>query len=133
MEGNVQSSYPPRRASAAQMRRALGVYLTRQSLAASVVRDLVLAAEEALSNAIIHAGGVGGAICVAASVSDGEAAVEVRDGGCGFDFQPSEADSVPDLLDPRGRGLFLMQRIMDEVTVSCDSRGTTVRMVRRVA
>lgn len=115
------------------MREALRAYLAQHSLAEPVVIDVLLAAEEALNNAILHVGEQGGMIRVSASVCGGHAAVEVQDCGRGFDFHPSDPRCTPDTERPCGRGLFLIEHVMDEVTVSSDSRGTTVRMVRRVA
>jgi anti-sigma regulatory factor (Ser/Thr protein kinase) len=65
------------------MRKALRAHLVAQSLDARVIDEVVLAAEEALNNAIIHAGDVDGMIRVSAWVSESEAAIEVQHRGCG--------------------------------------------------
>jgi anti-sigma regulatory factor (Ser/Thr protein kinase) len=125
--------YPPRRALAAQMRAALRAYLAEQALDADVAYDVVLAADEAFINAVIHAGGAGDVIRVSACVSESEASVEVRDGGGGFTFRRSDAHSVPDVHCPNGRGVFLIESMMDEVRVRSGRSGTSVRMTRRLA
>ncbi|TQS40852.1 SpoIIE family protein phosphatase [Cryptosporangium phraense] len=94
---------------------------------------IVLACSEAIGNAIEHGYRTGGSgagprtVSISASIVDERVDVTIRDSGL---WQPRE--TPPD----RGRGLMLMKRLMDEVTVdrvSADrSRGTTVTMSRRV-
>jgi anti-sigma regulatory factor (Ser/Thr protein kinase) len=115
------------------MREALRVYLAGQALAANVVYDVVLAADEAFCNAVVHAGGSDDLIRVSACVSESEASVEVQDGGEGFTLCRSEPRSVPDVRCPSGRGVFLIESVMDEVSVRSGRGGTIVRMVRRLA
>jgi anti-sigma regulatory factor (Ser/Thr protein kinase) len=128
----LETTYPPRRESAAQMRRTLRAYLAQQAVDADVAYEVVLAADEAFVNAVTHAGS-DGPIRVSACVSESEASVEVRDGGGGFAVCASHPRSVPDVLRPSGRGVFLIERMMDEVSVESGRGGTTVRMVRRLA
>lgn len=129
----LSRSYSPRRASAARMRRALRAYLASQGVDARVVRDVVLATEEAFINALVHGGAEERAIHVSAWVSRGTAFVEIEDGGRGFSFRASKVRVPPDVRLSHGRGLFLMQTIMDHVTVRTGKKGTTVRMTRRIA
>ena len=128
----LQTAYPPRCASAAQMRQALRAYLSEQALDANVVYDVVLAADEAFINAVSHADAADGVIRVTACVSDGEAAIEIRDGGGGFKLRPPGPQPFPAVRRASGRGVFLIERLMDEVSVRSGQRGTTVRMVRRL-
>lgn len=128
----LETAYPPRRTSAAQMRRALRAYLAERALAADVVYDVVLAADEAFINAVGHAEAAD-LIRVTARVSESEASVEVRDGGGGFKLRRSEPEPVPDVSRANGRGVFLIEHLMDEVSVSTGRRGTVVRMVRHLA
>jgi len=129
----LETAYPPRRAAAARMRSALRAYLSEQVLDAKAVYDVVLAADEAFINAVGHAGGDGCVIRVSASVSKSEVSVEVRDGGAGFTYLRSHQRSIPDVRRPDGRGVFLIESLMDEVSVSSGARGTVVRMVRHLA
>jgi anti-sigma regulatory factor (Ser/Thr protein kinase) len=127
----LETAYPPGRASAAQMRQVLRAYLSEQALDANVVYDVVLAADEAFINAVGHADG-DDLIRVTACVSESEASVEVRDGGGGFTFRRSDTPPVPDLRRAGGRGVFLIESLMDEVSVRSGRRGTTVRMARHL-
>ena len=129
----LETAYLPRSGSAARMRRTLREFLSRQALDATVVYDVVLAADEAFINAVGHAEAVDDPIRVTARVSENEATVEVRDGGPGFAYHKADPPSAPDVLRSNGRGVFLMERLMDEVSVRSGRSGTTVRMVRRLA
>jgi len=115
------------------MRRALRVFLAEQALDAAVAFEVVLAADEAFINAVVHAGGADDVIRISACVSEDEASVEVRDGGGGFTYRRPDPRSVPDVRRPNGRGVFLIESMMDEVSVRSGRTGTTVRMVRRLA
>lgn len=132
MESKLETAYPPRRGSAAQMRHALREYLSERALDAAALYDVVLAADEAFINAVGHAGATDGVIRVTASVSDDEASVEVRDGGQGFTLPPGGSQAVPDVHQASGRGVFLIERLMDEFSVRSGRSGTTVRMVRHL-
>jgi anti-sigma regulatory factor (Ser/Thr protein kinase) len=114
------------------MRQALRAYLSGQALDATVVYDVVLAADEAFINAVDHAEAPDHPIRVTACVSENEASVEIRDGGGGFAYRRADPPSAPDVLRPNGRGVYLMERLMDEVSVRSGRSGTTVRMVRRL-
>jgi serine/threonine-protein kinase RsbW len=115
------------------MRDALSGYLAAHGVACRTAREVVLAAEEALTNAIVHAGDAQGRIVVEAVVADDEATVEVRDSGCGFDVHAVDVTRAPDNSRPRGRGLFLIRRMMDRVDIISGDGGTAVHMVRRLA
>jgi anti-sigma regulatory factor (Ser/Thr protein kinase) len=128
----METIYPSRGGSAARMRRALGRYLHERALDAGVIYDVVLAADEAFVNAVSHAEAVDGDIHVTACVSDGEAAIEVRDDGAGFTPRPPGPQPLPDVRCAHGRGLFLIECLMDEVSVRSGRSGTTVRMVRHL-
>jgi serine/threonine-protein kinase RsbW len=113
------------------MRRTLRAYLARQDVAAGVAFQLVLAADEAFTNAVTHAGS-SHVIRVSACVSEDRALVEVQDDGSGFSPAASASQPVPDVRRQSGRGVFLIERLMDEVSVDSGRDGTTVRMVRRL-
>ena len=115
------------------MRRALRAYLVEHTVDAAPAYGVVLAPDEAFINTVSYAGGADDMIRVSACVSKSEVSVEVQDGGCGFTFRRSDPRSVSDVDCSNGRGVFLMESMMDEVSVRSGQRGTTVRMVRRLA
>lgn len=61
--------------------------------------------------------------------------IEVSDRGAGFDPASIQDPRTPEnLMRERGRGIFILRAFMDEVHFEIDpSRGTTVRMVKRLA
>ncbi|HZI89602.1 MAG TPA: ATP-binding protein [Candidatus Polarisedimenticolia bacterium] len=96
---------------------------------------LTIAVIEAGTNAIQH-GNVFAAhksVTFVFHVRKGEIEVRVDDNGSGFD--PSRvANPTEDtnLLDPHGRGLYLMRELMDEVTFETrPDHGTTVHLRKR--
>jgi serine/threonine-protein kinase RsbW len=122
----------PELSSAAEMRAGLRRYLAERSLAETTVCELVLAAEEAFTNALLHGGGEG-PICVSASVHRGRVSILVRDRGCGFDARRLCTTAIPSAARSHGRGLFLMSRLTDGVEIKSGRRGTRVRMVKDIA
>ena len=95
------------------------------------VRAVQLALQEALANAIRHGCGGDGSKHVQCSVSceeSGDVVMVVRDPGPGFD--PSAiADPLDatNLLKPSGRGIFLINELMDEVRFADGGREVQMR------
>jgi serine/threonine-protein kinase RsbW len=114
------------------------VALARKSIAgfASVcgfteteVADIRLAAGEALSNAVEHGRGMrSSGFSVACSYDNEQLVVEVRDSGAGF-VSPVEVGTIEPDERGRGFGIFLMRRLMDDVSFA--RNGTAVRMMRK--
>jgi serine/threonine-protein kinase RsbW len=59
--------------------------------------------------------------------------VHVHDTGPGFDLSSinGDATSPEHLLDPRGRGIFIMRACMDKVDFEFSGAGTVCRLVKR--
>lgn len=95
----------------------------------SEVADICLAAGEAVSNAVEHGRGERSTgFTVQCSFKDGELTVAIHDSGNGFSWPPDRTSVEPDERG-RGFGIFLMRRLMDDVTFA--RNGTVVRLVRR--
>jgi serine/threonine-protein kinase RsbW len=93
------------------------------------VADIRLAAGEALSNAVEHGCASQPRLIAIHCSWDGAAlSIEISDSGPGFPA-PLERSSVEPDDRGRGFGIFLMRRLMDEVSFS--RNGTVVRLVRR--
>jgi anti-anti-sigma factor len=105
------------------IRRAVDEWGVQAGLDASLVDDLQLAVGEAVANAIEHAyrdADAGGRVRLSLSADAGDVVgVTVRDAG---KWRPAPAD--PGF---RGRGLQLIDRLADDVDVSRQADGTTVR------
>jgi anti-sigma regulatory factor (Ser/Thr protein kinase) len=89
--------------------------------------DLVVAASELAANSILHGGGRG-----LASVwgEDGAVFVEVADAGTITD--PTVGRVRPDPTAEHGRGLYIANRLCDEVSIDTGSTGTRVRLRMKV-
>jgi anti-sigma regulatory factor (Ser/Thr protein kinase) len=106
------------------LRRALQRWLVECSASDADSYDIVLACNEACANAIEHAYGPGDAsVHIDAAFRDGEIAITVRDHG---QWRNARGNN-------RGRGLALMETLMDSVSIKTDPDvGTEVSMTRRL-
>jgi anti-sigma regulatory factor (Ser/Thr protein kinase) len=84
---------------------------------------VVLAVNEAVANAIEHGRAERARVVVEAEIDELVLRATVRDRGRWLD-RPSDPD--------RGRGLLLMEALMDEVAVDRSPEGTTLTLRRRV-
>jgi serine/threonine-protein kinase RsbW len=112
-------------------RRGIAGFASDCGFPPEAVDDIKLAAGEALSNAFEH-GSMHETRRITVDCSfDGRAlTIEVQDQGLGFPLPLDLPAVVPDARG-RGFGIFLMRRLMDEV--SFDRNGTRVRLVRRLS
>jgi serine phosphatase RsbU (regulator of sigma subunit)/anti-sigma regulatory factor (Ser/Thr protein kinase) len=106
------------------MRRVLGRWLREADASSTEIEEITLACSEACANAIEHAYAPGpAALELTASVSDdGETVIRVRDFGS---WRPARGSH-------RGRGMVLMNGLMDSVDVDSGDDGTTVRLTRKL-
>jgi anti-sigma regulatory factor (Ser/Thr protein kinase) len=105
-------------------RRALRNWLSEVGADSEALYDITLATGEACTNAIEHAYAPGDATFeIEATVSEDQIRVVVRDYGR---WRPARGQN-------RGRGLKLMETLMDEVHVRREPTGTTVELVRRTS
>ncbi|MCB0719031.1 MAG: ATP-binding protein [Bacteroidetes bacterium] len=94
---------------------------------------LQLLASEAVTNGIEHGNNYddGKNVTVVFMVSEERTVVSVEDQGMGFDrarvSNPTEGDH---LLDSGGRGLFLMERMADDVSYDLNGRRVTITLLR---
>jgi serine/threonine-protein kinase RsbW len=100
----------------ARMRSWLWTALVGQGLALDECAKLLLAVGELCNNAIRHSydGRGGQPIRVALAARPDRLVIEVEDWGRAFDasrYRPPDLDAVPE----RGRGLFLVRSVVDEV------------------
>jgi anti-sigma regulatory factor (Ser/Thr protein kinase) len=110
--------------SLAHMRRALGRWLRAAGASDAETYETLVACGEACANAVAHAYPVGEASYVLeARRNDGAVSIEVRDFGS---WRAPRSGS-------QGRGLGLIEELMDEVEIDRGPAGTTLRMRRRLA
>jgi len=93
--------------------------------------DIKLALEEALTNAIKHGNKLDPSRFVEASVmtQGNRVIIHVKNEGSGFDHQKIPNPTSEDkLMKTSGRGVFLIKKIMNEV--SFEDQGREIRMVK---
>jgi PAS domain S-box-containing protein len=97
----------------------------------TVANDVVLAVEEACTNAIRHSGSSDD-IEIRLALEGGDLTAAVKDKGRGFDVESFDPERTPDPLLDHGRGLFLISQLCDEMQLRRD-HGLEVRFVKRDA
>jgi serine/threonine-protein kinase RsbW len=134
------------------MRQVLGDTLRGVGVNEDSVSDILLAATEACTNVVLHAGHSAAAFTVAATVDGAACRVEVTDvgRGCraprGVRGRGRRARAVPEAAPPEheltdhaalaesGRGFAIMSACVDEVTLrTAPGRGTRVVLAKRIA
>lgn len=89
--------------------------------------DIVSATHEACKNALVHNPETGSPIDIVCKVLNNSVVVEVIDRGSGF--APGPTPPIPPEPEAlRGRGIFLIHCLMDNVETSSGSGGTRITM-----
>ena len=94
-----------------------------------VADQMLLALDEAATNAILHGSGGGDPIQVAVRVEDAWVEATVLDHG---PAEPPRPGSTTDRLSGGGWGLWLLRCLVDEVRLERVERGTRVTLRRRI-
>jgi serine/threonine-protein kinase RsbW len=125
----VNLTLPPTSSCLPDLRRT--VARTLGGVDDAVVADVLLALDEAVSNAIRHGSRAGDRVQVSVE-SDGEwVEMSVRDGGP-TPRLPRLPAKPPPALQTGGRGLWLILQLVDEVRLQRIGEGTRLIMRRRV-
>lgn len=125
-------TFAPERSSAAQLRAWLSTVLAQDNVAPTASQEIVLAAEEALANAILHSGQRGGDLTVTLSMLASDVYLTVADRGRGFDSAIPGEQAARSPETTGGLGLTLVRGLMDEVTVASSAEGTSIRLVKHL-
>jgi anti-anti-sigma factor len=121
--GDLRLVLPAEPQAVATLRRTVGQWAARSGASEEEAHDLVFAVGEAVTNVIEHAyTSAGGPVEVEAGIHDGLAEIVVRDRG---QWRPPRPDEG-------GRGLLLMQELLDKVDVVSGPEGTEIQLSRRV-
>jgi anti-sigma regulatory factor (Ser/Thr protein kinase) len=129
MADRVNLTLPPTSSSLPDLRRA--VARTLGAADDTLVADVLLALDEAVSNAVRHGSRAGEPVMVTVE-SDGEwVEMTVRDGGPTPRLPRLPAEPPP-ALQTGGRGLWLILQLVDEVRLQRIEDGTRLTMRRRV-
>jgi anti-anti-sigma factor len=121
--GDLRLVLPAEPHSVATLRRTVGQWAARSGASEDEAHDLVFAVGEAVTNVVEHAyPSAGGLVEVEATIHDGLAEIVVRDSG---QWRPPRTDEG-------GRGLLLMQELLEKVDVVSGPDGTEVRLSQRI-
>jgi PAS domain S-box-containing protein len=104
-------------------------YLCQHCSSEEAVGQVVLAVDEACTNALRHSGSRED-LEIRLGFDHGDLIAEVRDHGRGFDIETFDPGDVPDPFAHDGRGLYLIRSLMDGLELSAED-GLLVRMVKR--
>lgn len=115
-----------------EIRHFVAAFLADLRASVETSSEILLAVGEAAGNAYRHGRRSDGRseIRVRCEFDRPDFEVEVTDDGPGFDPQEVSSRGTPDPFAQGGRGLFLMNQLMDSVTVDTSKNGTKVRLVR---
>lgn len=117
-----------------QLRRHVRDFLRTLRVDPSTTYDILLATDEAASNAVAHgqSSGGNGLVRLRCSTEGPCVVVAIADEGPGFDPAGVQMHRLPSWTSPGGRGLFLVQELMDEVQIDATASGTVIEMKRQV-
>jgi anti-sigma regulatory factor (Ser/Thr protein kinase) len=124
-----RAQFPSAVASVGKARRAITAF-AREWFSGEDLTDIESAAGEALANCAEHGHRRGQHIDVRCYCDNERLSIEIRDSGAGFDYSKVAVGVVPPSDAPRGHGVSIMRRLMDEIEYT--ERGTRLRLVKRV-
>jgi serine/threonine-protein kinase RsbW len=126
----VHLTLPPTSSCLPDLRRS--VARTLEDVDDGVVADVLLALDEAVSNAIRHGSRAGDPLDVSVESDSEWVEMSVRDGGPTPRLPRLPAEPPP-ALQTGGRGLWLILQLVDEVRLQRIGDGTRLTMRRRVS
>ena len=110
--------------------------VTRKLKISELVRvDICIAVTEAVNNAVEHGNKlvIDKFVTLLFEYSDDKLRITVKDQGEGFDLAAVENPLSPEnLTKPNGRGLLIVESLMDNVEVSSSTTGTRVVMTKKI-
>jgi anti-sigma regulatory factor (Ser/Thr protein kinase) len=106
-----------------EVRHEVSDQLGAAGLTGDRLQGFVLAVNEAITNAVLHAGGQGRVVL---RLAGGWAWCTVTDSGPGLPAKYLAVPEVPGASEVGGRGVWLVYQLCDEVTVATGPIGTTI-------
>ena len=110
------------------VRSAIACVLEREEWPAESAGRVLLASNEALTNAIEHGSPSGAAVEVGLSVTCDRADIRIVDQGVPGASLPVPPSDPPPVTAERGRGLLIITRLADDFDVMPAGAGTEVRV-----
>ncbi|HMK91917.1 MAG TPA: ATP-binding protein, partial [Thermoleophilia bacterium] len=137
MPADLKDSAPPKLGfrvplDPARLRRArhrIRDYLHEHGALPEATDAIVLAVEEAMTNAVRHSLSSHD-LEIGLYFEGVDLVAEIRDRGRGFAIDGFDPATIPDVQATGGRGLYLMAQLMDDLALRSDD-GLEVRLVKR--
>jgi serine/threonine-protein kinase RsbW len=130
MELSLALTLPRDEQTVSVARHVVRIAMEQVGVEATCVDDIELALSEACTNVLVHAG-PGDQYVVRLDLEDRLVVIGVIDVGRGFDSARLQAeDALPD--DERGRGLGLMQALVDRVDFTSRPEAGTIVTLEKV-
>jgi anti-sigma regulatory factor (Ser/Thr protein kinase) len=127
----VELSFPASPAHLGDLRRSMRTGLSGVVPEADL-EDMLLAVNEAATNAILHGSGDGHPVDVTVHVRDGWIEVSVLDRGPTLPGSDHGDRTDPQVSHAGGRGLWIIGRLVDEVRLERVDDGTRITLRRRI-
>jgi len=105
-------------------------------VATGLLQDICIAVTEAVNNAVEHGNKLepDKFVTLRFECSEQSLTISVGDEGPGFDIGlVADSLSPENLTKPNGRGLLIVESLMDEVSIKASTGGTVVVMVKNLA
>ncbi|HEV2068465.1 MAG TPA: ATP-binding protein, partial [Acidimicrobiales bacterium] len=123
--------FSPHLAAVPVARHLFDEWLCQQGVEEVEREDLQVVVSELCTNAVRSASGNRSSLRLRARPDADALVIEVEDDGAGFDVALPSVDDVPPVEQSSGRGLFIVQSLVDQFDVSHTETGTTVRCTKR--
>ncbi len=136
MGGHVSFEIPAELEQIQKVSEKIEQCMKSHGWAEDAVLDVQLAVEEAVTNAILHGyDGTSGTIAIRIETSPHHIAVEIADDAPAFDpLSVPDPDIDADLEDRQigGLGIFLIRRVMDEVSYRYEKNKNILVMEKKI-
>jgi anti-sigma regulatory factor (Ser/Thr protein kinase) len=129
--GGFEHRFTPNLAAVPVARSLFGDWLRHQGVEEPTVADQLVVVSELCTNAARSASGAPGSVVLRARAEGPDLVVEVGDDGAGFRLDLPSAGGLPTPEQISGRGLFIVQAIVDDLVVEGVAGATVVRATRR--
>jgi len=115
-------------------RKFIANALKEKNVDEEILSDILVAACEAVTNCVLHGqspDGLDNNIRIRCSFEGTDFKLMVTDNGIGYHPNLSEW-RPPDLVRDRGRGIYLMKKLMDKVEFLAGNRGATIVLTKNI-
>jgi serine phosphatase RsbU (regulator of sigma subunit)/anti-sigma regulatory factor (Ser/Thr protein kinase) len=124
--------FTPRDAVVPLARHFLETWLVHVPVDPVEIEDILVIASELCTNAVRVSSGRDESVALRAWTEGADVLLEVEDDGGGFTWPERPDHDIPDPEQEKGRGLFLVQALADEIRIRIEE-GRTIVVCRKVA